>query len=431
MRIIANESNRFSKALVTLAFCLVLPLHAQQQPSPKQVAPLLSGSVVGTVYYETTHLPARFANIRLVPKPADEDTPPTLGSPTTNQQTAGTERRIARVNGATGMDGSFHLDGVPAGDYFIAALQPGCVPPGAAIAGDLMASDDQVKAVLAILPTVHVGLGQTATINLTLHRGAVISGRLQYPDGSPAAGTGVGYETIDSILLHPELRTRTITPLQSALQSLESVDNRQIRTVTDDEGRYRIFGVPPGKYVVSTVISLDHDPAHVSMSDGSNPYENERHHLFPEVIVVYGPGIFRRKDARVIEIVGDEQITDADIKIDMEGLRSVRGKVLAEQDRHPPNGVMIQLRDDGSKQLARFEDVDADGSFQISLVPSGKYTLVVNANDLNPPDTPGPMVTQSYETFRLPVIVGTEDVSVGDVLLSPLKPGERQPAIEF
>ena len=51
---------------------------------------------------------------------------------------------------------------------------------------DFSLSEDQLESLIASLPQVHVGAGQTAGVSLTLHRGAVIGGRMQFADGSPS-----------------------------------------------------------------------------------------------------------------------------------------------------------------------------------------------------------------------------------------------------
>jgi hypothetical protein len=188
------------------------------------------------------------------------------------------DRRVQRVYGTSGMDGSFRLDGVPEGDYLVAALNPGYITPGAAAAMDFSLSEDQIKSIIASLPQVQVGAGRTANVSLTLHRGAVIAGRMQFADGSPVIGAMVGCESIDSVrrlesALRPENRAKVVSPRQEALQSLSSPQHLpQGAPTTDDEGRYRIFGLPPGKYIVSTMVAMDHSSERVVMNDGSNPH---------------------------------------------------------------------------------------------------------------------------------------------------------------
>ena len=146
--------------------------------------------------------------------------------------------------------------------------------------------------------------------------------------------------------------------------------------------------------------------------------------MYPELIVICEPGVFRRKDAKVFEIRGDEQVMDGDFKIDPDGLHTLRGKVLASEDRHAPNGAMVRLREDGAKEVGRFVEIEEDGSFQINYLPPGSYTLEVNATDRF--DSPGgPEKNRDYKTVKLAVVVGEHDVVLDDVLLTALKPGEK------
>ena len=74
----------------------------------------------------------------------------------------------------------------------------------------------------------------------------------------------VGCDSMDSVLrlertLRPENRGKIVSPRQEALQSLSSSQQLTQRALTTDaEGRYRIFGLPPGTYIVSTMIAMDH-----------------------------------------------------------------------------------------------------------------------------------------------------------------------------
>ena len=79
--------------------------------------------------------------------------------------------------------------------------------PGAAAATNWNLSEAQLKDLIASVPQVHVAVGQTASVNLTLHRGAVIAGRMQFADGSPVIGAMFGCEPVESVPL-PENRLR-------------------------------------------------------------------------------------------------------------------------------------------------------------------------------------------------------------------------------
>ena len=411
-----------STLLAVASVGLGLAQGQQSSAAPKNSSAGI-GSVVGYVVYDETKLPVRFAEIHLVPKPADAELvllkdPPIMSEAPSTQS----EPRLSLAIGSTGMDGSFRLDGAPAGDYFVVAIKPGYVTPGALTAWD--ASEDQLKSLIPSLPAVHVAAGQVASVNLTLHRGAVISGRIQFADGSPAIGAGVEWEPVENIRFRAGLRNKVLSPLAEALQSFVPVQDSSRKAVSDDEGRYRIYGLPPGKYVVSTIIGLNHGSGQIIMDNGGGAPSSGREHLYPELILVYEPGVFRRKDAKVFEIRGDEQVMDADFKIDPDGLHTLRGKVLASEDRHAPNGAMVRLREDGAKEIGRFVEIEEDGSFQINYLPPGSYTLEVSATDRF--DSPsGADKIRDYKTVKLAVVVGEHDVMLDDVLLNKLKPGEK------
>jgi hypothetical protein len=425
-----------SKPFLVLAFLAILPTGSAhpQQPAPVPESPsALTGSVTGFVYYAETRLPARFAEINIVPIPSEADVAPAKDQPIP-PSVPQRDRHVQRVYGTSGMDGSFRLDGVPAGDYLVAALKPGYITPDAAAAMDWSLSEDQVKSRIASLPQVHVGAGQTASVSLTLHRGAVIAGRMQFADGSPVIGSMVGCESVDSVLrlesaLRPENRGKVASPRQEALQLLASSQSVRPNFLTDDEGRYRIFGLPPGKYLVSAMMALDHSSGRVVMNDGSNSHTVGREHMYPEMIAVFARETFRRKDAKVFEIRGDEQIADADLTIDPNGLHTLRGRVLAAYDHHAPT-TFIRLKEEGAKEVPRFVEIEDDGKFQVNYLPSGSYTLQIISSDVPDPANSAAQPTQ-YKTVKLTAVVGDQDVVLDDVLLVPLKPGERNPEFVF
>ncbi len=407
-------------ASTLVALLSVVPAQAPRQPAVPSTAST-AGSVVGFVSDAETKIPIRFAEIRLVPKSAaaaeqPETRPNPSGAP---------EPQLRLVVGSSGFDGSFRLDGVPAGDYFVAALKPGYVTPGGSTR--IGASEDQLKRLLPSLPAVHVVAGQAASVKLVLHRGGVIAGQLLFADGSPATGQTV---SADEAVTHGELRGKTVSAMLETVFRLVDYGNHRREVLTDDRGRYRIFGLPPGKYVVSTVIGLDHNAsARVLMSDGSTPHSSRRQHLYPEMIAIYEPGVFRRGAARVFEIRGDEQILGADLKMDPSGLHTLTGRVLAAGDRHAPSGVLVLLREPGMSDVSRSVDIEDDGSFEIHYLPPGSYKLQIAGNDSGPRDSPKPLVV--YKTVRLSVVMGDHDVLLEDVLLTPLKQGEKDDDQDF
>jgi hypothetical protein len=207
--------------------------------------------------------------------------------------------------------------------------------------------------------------------------------------------------------------------------------NRTTNVVTDDEGRFRISGLAPGKYLVSTMIMLDHNRGHIEVNYGTMPSRSGRESMYPEMIPVYAPGSFSVKGAKAFEIHGEEQVTGADLTVDPSGVHSVRGKVVVAEDRHVPPFANLFLRHVGSAGLPRGIDVEEDGTFQVNYLASGTYTLEIRAYE-RPKETGAAYVEPTeYKTVHLTAVIGDKDVVLDDVLLVPSKPGEHNPPPSF
>jgi hypothetical protein len=403
---------------VTLLLGVLASVSTQsQQPTQPKSAVQHTGSVIGMVLYDDSRAPARFAEVRLIPKPAD-------GAQTDSSAQPGPHVRMA--SGTTEIDGHFRIDGVPVGDYLAGAVKPGYLALDVGVSEE--ATDDKLRNVIASIPTVHVTEGQVASVNLSLHRGGVITGRVIFADGSPAIDTKVEWQAsnydIDRARLAPESR------LRNTLREFEYNPMQGRKVETDDQGRYRIYGLPPGKYVLSTIIASKLGTGGVIMSDGTSPNDKDGlrpQKFYPNMMSVFAPGVFRRSEAKAFVVRGDEQIADADLRIDLTGLHTIKGAVLAGEDHHVPQQAILTIFENG-KQLSRMATLEEDGSFEIDYVPSGTYTVkIFGAPDELQPAKPGsPPVLRRYQALKLDVIVGEHDTILGNLLLSPLKPGEKE-----
>lgn len=105
----------------------------------------------------------------------------------------------------------------------------------------------------------------------------------------------------------------------------------------------------------------------------------------------------------------------------------MKGRVLAGEDHHVPSQAMIRIKENG-KLLDRMSMLEPDGSFEVAYLPSGTYTLQINATDMadmSDPKVPFQPPPQ-YQMAEQAVIVENHDVTLDEVVLAPLKPGERQ-----
>jgi hypothetical protein len=128
----------------------------------------------------------------------------------------------------TADDGTFRFDRLPAGRYSVTAMKEGFVP---------MAVRPHTEQFIS----AELREGQSANLTLRLLKGAVITGTVIAPDGTPAANVPV-------------------TPLMKRFNGTTG-ERRTIavpfaNTTTDDRGIYRIFGLPPGSYLVTSTPRL-------------------------------------------------------------------------------------------------------------------------------------------------------------------------------
>lgn len=401
-----------SKPCLVLALLVVLFFASAYSQTPAAVpasSPAFTGAITGFVYTEKMGVPVRFAEISIAPIPD--------GRPW-NQSVPDLDRHLAKfIHGTSDIDGSFRL-AVPEGDYFLAAHKPGFITPGASAVMDFSLSQNQRESLIASLPRVHVGAGGSASVIMTLRRGGVITGRIRFADGSPASGLTVGAESIDSSMRHenatcPENQSMDQHDLISLFTSQEAAQ----KPTTDDEGRYRIFGLARGKYVVTTIIVIDRKPEIAAKTHLSNPLSNS------DSVPVYAPATVRGKDATVYEIREGEQITDADLTIDLKGLHTLGGRLLAADGR--ALSAQIRLRPEGSKESPRVVATDEDsGAFSINYLSPGSYTLQIVAYDVRDPAKPGVRPLE-YKAIQLPVVIVDQDVLLNEVQMVPLKAGEH------
>ena len=175
-------------------------------------------------------MPAGTARIEGVVRDADSPDAAALSRTRVTATNVAT-RAVRKVQ--TDPGGSFHIGSLPAGRYELLAERDGflAVTPGSAV---------HVPAV------VTVGDGGAASATLTMLRAGVVSGAVYDQSGRPVAGYYVTLRRF-SVANGPPV----MHDLLSEYKSIGAVQNAGL---TDSTGRYRIFGVPPGEYVVAALL---------------------------------------------------------------------------------------------------------------------------------------------------------------------------------
>jgi hypothetical protein len=386
-----------------LAACLLLavPLLAQQ---PDQS----TGQVTGRVSCSDTNAPGRFATVQLVPEhpAATPDIDPSTSKDAASKLVAQTIANIfkgSNLSTLTDIDGSFSLDKVPPGTYYVIAQLPGYLSPFSQLsAQDRVKVDaDTLKAVAGLAEKIVVQAGQSVRADVVLNRGASVSGVVHYDDGSPAS---------------------SVTPtllMQQSDGKWKQLSTGTMPVITDDRGTYRFFGLAPGKYAVKAmlptaqaVVGLGLAAVSMNMNIG-------------DMLAVYSSGAFREKDIKPIEVNSGEAITDVEIVFPLNDLLSVSGSVVAKSDQHPVSTGTVILEDPDTKESLRTTTINRDGTFQFHYVPEGQYTLKASgagdvANAGSGDDSNSPLAqllaakntVKSYAEAEQPILVKGDQTGI-------------------
>jgi hypothetical protein len=354
-------------------------------------------TVTGRVTCSDTQRAARFATVTLIGTEQASDNQAGRGG-----VGFGFGRR---VSARTDMDGNFSVQAEP-GDYYVTAAAIGYASPVAETAARLR-SGASAADLLASLPQIHVAEAGGGTANITLDRGAVIAGKLQWDDGTPATGVNVSVQSATSTT------TGGATDLTRVVSQLGGGFGGGLGgfQTSDDRGYFRINGLAPGNYWVrATMMTPAADPGSGTVQRMSS-------------IVMYAPGKVRQSDAQVITLKSGDERDDVQFVLDLSTLHTVSGHVGATDSGNIEAG-MVRLTDSQDSSLTRMAMIQPDGSFAVQWVPAGTYTLAVsNASNVAPPafgrrgQSSGSGT--SYAPFQESLTVTDTDVSGVGVTLTP------------
>ncbi len=256
-----------------------------------------------------------------------------------------------------GVDGRFDVRDIAAGRYVLSAARAGYLTTtyreGAAVA------------------TVTVAERQAAgPVSLSLPRAAAITGVVVDALGAPVAQALV--------------RAHRYRYADDGERSLSEAG---VRDVTDDLGRFRVHGLPPGDFVVS---------ANASPSGASLGLRHRD--AAAEGVATYYPGTVNPAEALMLSLRGGEEVP-VQIPIITARLSRILGNVYAS-DGAPAREMTVTLRPANGDAPARSVTASSIGEFVMIGVPPGEYEITSRG------DRPGAVA----EAASQPVSVTGEDI---------------------
>jgi hypothetical protein len=359
-----------------LLLLMLVPLsglaQSTAQPYSNETMQQPTGSVEGRVTNAETGDGISGATIRLIPVGK-------RGAP-------GSDRSTTSRN-----DGTFLLDGVSPGTYFVLATQ-----------SNFTSNSNKVQS----RSSIEVESGQAVSnVALQLNPMGRITGKVVDDNGDPVHGARVqAFVTYSA---------RGKTQLRRVSESL-----------TDEQGRYALKTQGSGRYYV--VAEPDSEATPARPDDRTSASEQPALASTPEqpvlgLVRTFYPKSLDIESATALDASSGQDTSDVTIQLRRAAAYHIRGKIegltVGSSNREPSIslGPRGSLSSDGIGQVVRPQ---ADGAFDISNVLPGSYTLTVTGSDGSATAQSGRFRTRLLA--RQDVDVGADDVNGIALTVIPL-----------
>jgi len=211
--------------------------------------------------------------------------------------------------------------------------------------------------------------GKIRNLSFTLTQAGVISGHVIDSTGNPVE--------------EAEVRAR----LLGEQEADEPWAGFEGRAHTDDRGQYRMYGLPPGKYIVSALPRAQSDLlfrrrgtfsrsiAFGRWRDGARGQSGGQ---------TFYPRVLTPELAQTIAVLAGTEHTGIDITLLSPMLYSIAGRVEIPTGTFPPGTIRTLIGTQvGNETTYRELSVGADGAFFIPRLPPGTYEIQLTAGDGN------------------------------------------------
>jgi protocatechuate 3,4-dioxygenase beta subunit len=237
------------------------------------------------------------------------------------------------IKATTDSAGVYRIEGLAPGKYLIAQSAAPLISSSGNSANEVTVSE-----------------GETVEdVNFSLSLGGVITGRITDSDGRPIIGERISIKPLDD-------KTAPTGPAAAAAM----IGDRMY--ASDDRGVYRIFGLKPGRYIVSS--GKD--------SDVMNAFLSQR----PKRVQTYYPGVTDESKATPVQVTAGSEAAGVDIQFSSsEKGFLVAGRVVDAQKGTPIRNAMVAYsKAPGSLDVSPDVTVNNTRVVEPSGVPGGFTT---------------------------------------------------------
>jgi hypothetical protein len=283
------------------------------------------------------------------------------------------ESRVA----TTDAQGRFEIRELPAGRYTMTASKGGFV---SLQFGQRRPSESGTPIELADAQTID-------KITIALPRGSVLGGRVTDEFGEPVANASV---------------TAMRYAYTAGARRLVPAPGANGRDTTDDQGQFRLFGLPPGEYYVSATLRSGGPEVTDPMGELSG------------YAATYFPGTTNIGEAQRVTVAIAQENTSVNFGLIATRLVRVSGQVMMSNGAPAPGGMVVLAPTNAGggramlmQQGGAGNRIDQTGRFRLPNVAPGRYQMQARAGG------------REFELARMDLVVGTEDVEGLTLVTAP------------
>jgi Carboxypeptidase regulatory-like domain len=240
---------------------------------------------------------------------------------------------------------------------------------------------------------IELGDGQTLDkLAIALPRGSVLGGRITDEFGEPVANA-----TVVAMRYGYTAGGRRMMPANGA----------NSRDTTDDQGHYRLFGLPPGEYYVTAMLRTGGPEVTDPMGGESSGYAP-----------TYYPGTPNVNEASRVSLAVSQENTNVSFGLIATKLVKLSGQVITSQGTPAANGVVMIMPSGGAGGRAAIGGgggnggrIDQTGAFRMTNVAPGRYQVQARLGGRG-----------EGEMAKMDLTVGADDV---DGLMLVTAPGAK------
>lgn len=248
------------------------------------------------------------------------------------------------LHGTTADNGRFTFKDVPPGDYRVTVSHNGYVT-------------EAYGARRPMDPGVPLTLSSGKHVDDLVFRmipAGIITGHVRDENGE-----ALPWAQVTALLTYFVQGKRTLMPASSS--------------ATNDLGEYRLFNLPPGKYLLSAGYEMSQSVG-LAMAMG----DRERRE---SLVTTYYPGTTDPLQATAVSVEPGAEIRSIDFSLLPSGVFHIRGRVSGLSPGHAGFGGAVMLRKGNNRLSAAMPERSAsvkaeDGAFDIDQVASGSYELI-------------------------------------------------------